>query len=147
MRSLLLPNTANFLSPPENRLQSDYLDFRRSDEADRNIASWGKNMTREDVFGEKSGWVKPNTRKGGLTCFDLLYYASDKGEEVRQVYKATPPVPRGEWTCGRDVESWRWKRMRGGRADLSFRFPSFRDQSKEPGGLSVSMLTGLLSSE
>lgn len=53
-------------------------------------------MTKEDVFDKKKGWIEPSTKPGEVTCFDVLYYGSDKGEEVRDVYRAKPPLRRGE---------------------------------------------------
>ncbi|KAL7409845.1 hypothetical protein BDY24DRAFT_436766 [Mrakia frigida] len=99
---LLLPSLANFITPPDNRLRTEYLKFT-NDEAQRMITSWDKNKTKEDVFDKKKGWIEPNVKKGSITCFDLLYYASDKGEEVREVYRCTPPVPRNQgpwWSVG-----------------------------------------------
>lgn len=60
------------------------------------VTSWDKNLTKEDVFDKKKGWIEPNVKPGSVTCFDLLYYASDKGEEVRESYRATPPAPRSK---------------------------------------------------
>ncbi|KAL7416726.1 hypothetical protein BDY24DRAFT_412220 [Mrakia frigida] len=84
-RHLLLPSTANFLSPPDNRLRRDYLSFE-SGEAEQIVKSWEKNQSLVDVFG-KPGWVEPSSKPGEVTCFDNLYFASDKGDEVREAFE------------------------------------------------------------
>ena len=96
---ILFGSLANILSPPENRLREEYFNFRNG-EADEMIASWGHNETREDVFGTEAEWIEPNVKPGTITCFDILYYASDKGEEVREAYQTKPPLPRGEFGSG-----------------------------------------------
>lgn len=89
-RHQLLTNTATFLSPPNNRLQTDYLSLNTL-EAETLVASWGKNQTVADVWGEnKPGWVRPGAGKGEVTCIDMLYFASDRGEEIRESYKGNP---------------------------------------------------------
>lgn len=91
-RHLLLPSTANFLSPPDNRLRRDYLSFE-SGEAEQIVKSWEKNQSLVDVFG-KPGWVEPSSKPGEVTCFDNLYFASDKGDEVREAFEG-----KGESQC------------------------------------------------
>ena len=83
----LLTSTAMFLSPPNNRLQTEYLSLA-TPEAERLVTSWGKNQTVADVWGEKkAGWVRPGAGKGEVTCLDMLYFASDRGEEVRESFE------------------------------------------------------------
>lgn len=32
-------------------------------------------------------WIEPSAKAGEITCFDNLYFASDQGEEVREVFR------------------------------------------------------------
>ena len=87
---------ATFLSPPGNRLQNDYLSLA-TPEAESLVASWGKNQTVADVWGDKKdGWVRPGSGPGEVTCFDMLYFASDRGEEIRESYQGRGDIPKGE---------------------------------------------------
>lgn len=64
------------------------------------VASWPGSKSVASVTNDKQGWVEPSgTKPGSVTCFDLLYFASDKGEEVREALAGTKGAPKdaGAW--------------------------------------------------
>ena len=85
---VLLPHLATILSPPVNDLRSDFLSGA-SGEAERLMTTWGhSDMHWTDVWGPSvPGWREPEGRSAGeLVCLDSLYFASERGESVMDLY-------------------------------------------------------------
>lgn len=58
------------------------------------------NKTADEFLGFSNGhWISPAGGPGQLVAFDLLYFASTHGEEVRSMYKGELGG-RGHWNNG-----------------------------------------------
>lgn len=99
----LLPSLANLLNPPDNPTRSAFLSGLTG-EAQGLLDAWGRsNESWTDVWGPQvDGWREPEGGKlGEVACFDTLYFVSERGEEIRELYegRASAHIPKGPLAC------------------------------------------------
>lgn len=104
---VLFSQVASLLSPPDNALRRDFLSGWSGD-ADRLTDRWGRgNESWTTAWGPSvAGWREPEgLNEGELVCMDALYFATERGEEVRNLYEGRPGRGQyGPWsTVGRHL--------------------------------------------
>jgi len=119
----LLPSVAGLLSLTDNRARRDFLSGR-SHEGNLLMDRWKTpNVDWRTVWGNRiAGWREPDTGTNKtIACVDGLYFASERGEEVREMYLGREPdvlAPFGPWsTVGRHLR-WHAKLLAGAEATL-----------------------------
>lgn len=96
-----LPNVAGLLNPPDNPARREFLSGA-SGEADRlpELLGKAKGSWKGRWGSEATGWREPEgLEEGSLVCLDNMYFSTERGEEVRDLYEGLAGLDYGPWAA------------------------------------------------